>query len=433
MQSLVRSMVAFCAAALLALPASAQVRVKLEQVADGLVHPLVMAWPDDGTKRRFITEQTGGIWIQTPDGKMSGRPFLDLAGKIVPLDREFDERGLLGLAFHPKYKENGKFYVAYSAPKRADAPRPVRLHWNHTMNISEFRVSKSNPNEANLASERIILQIDEPQFNHNGGALEFGPDGYLYISVGDGGFANDKAIGHHPRLGNGQDTSTLLGKILRIDVNSGDPYGIPGDNPFVGQKDIRPEIWALGFRNPWRMSFDMGGSRQLFAADVGQDAFEEVDIVTKGGNYGWNLMEGTRCFNPDEPGNHPANCNRSGLTLPIVEYPNFKTQKDAKGISITGGYVYRGKAIPSLQGAYVFGDWSKAFFSPDGVLFVARPPRSGSGPWTMEDMVATNMNPLKLYVLSFAQDPDGEIYVMTSANTAPTRANDRIYKIVPAN
>jgi len=282
MKSLLRSTAAFCAAALLALPASAQVRVKLEPVADGLVHPLVMAWPDDGSKRRFITEQTGGIWIQTPDGKMSGRPFLDLAGKIVPLDREFDERGLLGLAFHPKYKENGKFYVAYSAPKRADAPRPVRLHWNHTTNISEFRVSKDNPNQANLASERIILQIDEPQFNHNGGTLAFGPDGYLYISVGDGGFANDKAIGHHPTKGNGQDTSVLLGKILRIDVNSGDPYGIPGDNPFVGQKDVRPEIWALGFRNPWRMSFDMGGSRQLFAADVGQDAFESVDIVTKG-------------------------------------------------------------------------------------------------------------------------------------------------------
>ena len=433
MKSLARCMLALCATTLLALPALAQVRVKLEPVAEGLVHPLVMAWPDDGTKRRFITEQTGGIWIQMPNGKMSARPFLDLAGKIVALDREFDERGLLGLAFHPKYKENGKFYVAYSAPKRADAPRPVRLHWNHTMHISEFHVSKSNPNEANLASERIILQIDEPQFNHNGGALEFGPDGYLYISVGDGGFANDKAIGHHPTKGNGQDTSVLLGKILRIDVNSGDPYAIPSDNPFVGQKDVRPEIWAYGFRNPWRISFDIGGSRQLFAADVGQDAFEEVDIVTKGGNYGWNIMEGNHCFNPDEPGIPPASCNRSGLILPIVEYPNFKTQKDAKGISITGGYVYRGKAIPGLQGAYVFGDWSAAFFAPEGQLFMARAPQSGSGPWTMENLAATNMSPLNLYVLSFAQDPDGEIYVMTSANTAPTRANDRIYKLVPAN
>ncbi|MEQ1804341.1 MAG: PQQ-dependent sugar dehydrogenase [Burkholderiaceae bacterium] len=433
MKSFPAWIVAFWAAALLALPASAEVRVKLEPVAEGLVHPLVMAWPDDGTKRRFISEQTGAIWIQMPNGKMSARPFIDLAGKIVTLDREFDERGLLGLAFHPKYKENGKFYVSYSAPKRADAPRPVRLHWNHTMHISEFRVSKTNPNEANLASERIILQIDEPQFNHNGGALEFGPDGYLYISVGDGGFANDKAIGHHPTKGNGQDTSVLLGKILRIDVNSGDPYAVPSDNPFVGQKDFRPEIFAYGFRNPWRISFDMGGTRQLFVADVGQDAFEEVDIVTKGGNYGWNIMEGNHCFNPDDPSNPPANCNRTGLILPIVEYPNFKSQKDAKGISITGGYVYRGKAMPDLQGAYVFGDWSAAFFSPEGLLTVARPPKSGSGAWTMENIVATNMSPLNLYVLSFAQDPDGEIYVMTSSNTAPTRANDRIFKLVPAN
>jgi glucose/arabinose dehydrogenase len=250
--------------------------------------------------------------------------------------------------------------------------------------------------------------------------------------VGDGGFANDKAIGHTAR-GNGQDLNVPLGKILRIDVNSGDPYAIPKDNPFVGQKDTRQEIWAYGFRNPWRISFDMGGTHQLFAADVGQNSFEELDIVVKGGNYGWNRVEGLHCFNADDPNNHPANCDKDGLISPIVEYPNLNTQKDGKGISTTGGYVYRGKAIPALQGAYVFGDWSKAFFQPDGVLFAARPPKQAGGAWTLEDLVAVNMNPLGLYVLSFAQDPDGEIYVLATANTAPTRANDKIYKIVPAN
>ena len=235
--------------------APAETTVGLELVADGLTHPVSFAVANDGTKRRFIVEQVGRIRILMPDGTLLPEPFLDIQDKIVPLVDLFDERGLLGLAFHPDYKNNGRFYVYYSVPMRRNATRAFRLLGNHTANLSEFKVSKDNPNQANPISERILLQIDQPQFNHNGGEVIFGPDGFLYLAVGDGGFANDKAP-LHPPDGNGQDLTTLLGKIVRIDVNKGDPYAIPPDNPFVGKAGVREEIYAYGFRNPWRMSFD---------------------------------------------------------------------------------------------------------------------------------------------------------------------------------
>jgi len=263
----------------------------------------------------------------------------------------------------------------------------------------------------------------------------FGPDdGYLYISVGDGGWANDVAIGHTPRTGNGQDLKTNLGKILRIDVNSGDPYSIPKDNPFVGRTDALPEIWAYGLRNVWRMSFDAGGKRELFGADVGQNSWESVKLIQKGGNHGWNRIEGSHCFNPDDPSNPntPQTCDKTGLLMPIIEYGNMNVIKEGKGISISGGYVYRGKMLPNVVGSYVFGDWSKSFTEPQGLLMVARPPRQAGSMWTIEDVEVTNMT-FHPYVLGFAQDEDLELYVLVSDNTAPGRANDRIYKIVPAN
>jgi glucose/arabinose dehydrogenase len=411
--------------------ADAQVKVRLQPFAETLVHPLVMLTAPDGTKRQFIVEQSGTIQILMPDGKLRPTPFMDLGKKMVKLDWEFDERGLLGMAFHPKFKDNGKFYVVYSAPVRTDAARRPRLYFSATNYLSEFRVSRTDPNKADLATERVVYFWDKPQFNHNGGALEFGPDdGYLYVSIGDGGFANDQGIGHTPKIGNGQDLRTNLGKILRIDVNSTDPpYTVPRDNPFVGRADALPEIWAYGVRNVWRMSFDAGG--RLFAADVGQNKWESVKIVTKGANLGWNRIEGSHCFNPDDPNNEPATCDKTGLTMPVIEYGNTNVVKDGKGLSITGGYVYRGKAMPNLVGAYIFGDWSKAFSEPQGVLLVARPPRQGSGSWTIEDIEVTNMK-FHSYVLSFAEDEEREVYVLVSDNTAPGRANDRIFKIVPA-
>lgn len=410
---------------------SAEVKVKLQLFADTLVHPLVMLSPPDGSKRQFIVEQVGTILIRMPDGKLGPTPFIDLRHKIVKLDWEFDERGLLGLAFHPKFKDNGKFYVVYSAPVRSDAARRPRLLFNATNYLSEFRVSKTDPNKADLASERIIYYWDKPQFNHNGGAIVFGPaDGYLYVSIGDGGWANDVAIGHTPKIGNGQDLKTNLGKILRIDVNSGDPYSVPGDNPFVGRNDALPEIWAYGLRNVWRMSFDPKG--RLFGADVGQNSWESVKIIQKGGNHGWNRIEGSHCFNPDDPSNAsaPQTCDKTGLLMPTIEYGNLNVIKDGKGLSITGGYVYRGKAFPALVGSYVFGDWSKVFSEPQGVLLVAHPPAQSGAMWAIEDVKVTNMS-FHSYVLSFAEDEEGEVYVLASDNTAPGRANDRIYKIVP--
>ena len=402
--------------------ASAVVKVKLQLFAEGLVHPLVMLNPPDGSKRLFIMEQTGTIQIMMPDGKLRPTPFIDLSKKMMKLDWEFDERGLLGLAFHPKFKDNGKFYVVYTAPIRTDAARRPRLLYCCTNYLSEFRVSKTDPNKADLATERIVYFWDKPQFNHNGGELLFGPDdGYLYISIGDGGWANDVAIGHTPKIGNGQDLKTNLGKIVRIDVNSGDPYSVPKDNPFVGRTDALPEIWAYGLRNVWRMSFDAGGKHELFGADVGQNMWESVKLIQKGGNHGWNRIEGSHCFNPDDPSNPnaPQTCDKTGLLMPIIEYGNTNVIKEGKGISITGGFVYRGKAMPTLVGSYVFGDWSKSFTQPQGLLLVAHPPRQAGAMWAIEDVEVTNMN--------------FHSYVLVSDNTAPGRANDRIYKIVPAN
>jgi glucose/arabinose dehydrogenase len=421
----------------LAPTASAATTIGLEVAAEGLTAPLVLTSPDDGTQRRFIVEQIGRIRILRPDGTLQPEPFLNLQSKLVPLVDLFDERGLLGLAFHPEFKTNGRFFVYYSTPVRPDAPLRTRLHWNHTSHLSEFSVSKDDPNKANPISERIILQIDEPQFNHNGGNVAFGPDGYLYVSIGDGGYANDQAIGH-PAIGNAQDTTTLLGSIIRIDVNNGEPYAIPSDNPFVGSTNAQQEIFAYGLCNPWRMSFDAGGQFGLIAADVGQNSWEEVNVITKGGNYGWNRMEGTHCFDPDNPNEHPAQCsdqsNGTKLINPVLEYPNLKTRSEGKGLSVTGGYVYRGSAIPQLQGMYVFGDWSTQFGTPDGRLFIAKPATQAGARWEMEELkvAATPAGRLGAYVLSFGEDADRELYALTSVSTGPTGNRDVVYKIVPA-
>lgn len=369
----------------------------LEEVVTGLSSPVTGAHAEDGTDRLFIVEQWGRIRV-IQNGTLLEEPFLDISSKLVRINASYDERGLLGIAFHPRYEENGRFFIYYSAPTNRD---------NHKSLLVEYRVSPDNPNLADPESERLLLEILQPESNHNGGQLAFGPDNLLYIGLGDGGGAGDQ----HGTIGNGQSLDTLLGKILRINVDADEPYSIPSDNPFVGDPAVLPEIWAYGFRNPWKFSFDRATSR-LFCGDVGQNRWEEINIVEKGGNYGWRVMEGAHCFNP------PRDCDTSGKILPIAEYNH------SLGRSITGGYVYRGVAYPSLVGKYVFGDW-------DNRLFYLIENTDGS--WTMEEFIIEN-KPASLYVLSFMEDEAGEIYVLSSVTSGPGGGSDSVYKItVPSD
>jgi glucose/arabinose dehydrogenase len=418
--------------------------IGLKLVADGLTSPIGIVSAPDGSGRLFVIDQIGLIRIVASDGTLLAEPFLDLRSQIVPLMTSFDERGLLGLAFHPDYAENGRFFVNYSAPLRAGAP----AGYDHTSTVSEFVVSE-DPNRAEAGSERILLQVDKPQFNHNAGTVAFGPDGSLYISLGDGGGANDVGLGHVEDWyeansgGNGQDIEhNLLGSILRIDVDSGNPYGIPADNPFTGTAgcaDGCDEIFAYGFRNPYRFSFDIGGAHRLFAGDAGQELWEEVSIVDKGGNYGWNVKEGTHCFNTENPDVSPPECPddvgdghpRAGDPLidPVIEYANHH-QPGGLGATVVGGFVYRGDVLPQLSGRYVFGDWSREFEEPDGTLFVASPRKKGL--WLMQELRTATEPSGRIghYVLGFGQDPEGEIYVGVTDNTGPTGSTGKVFKLV---
>jgi glucose/arabinose dehydrogenase len=420
--------------------------VGLRLIAEDLTSPVTLVSSGDGSGRRFVVDQVGLIRVLGPNGTLVPEPFLDLRSRIVPLMPEFDERGLLGLAFHPRYASNGRFFVYYSAPLRAGAP----AGFDHTSRVSEFRVSATDPNRADPGSERTLLEVDEPQFNHNAGTLVFGPrDGYLYISLGDGGGANDVGLGHVEDWyaanegGNGQDIQqNLLGDILRIDVNSGLPYGIPADNPFTampGCADGCDETWAYGFRNPYRMSFDLGGKRDLFVGDAGQELWEEVSIASKGDNFGWNVKEGTHCFSTENPDESPTECPdavgaghpRAGEPLidPVIEYANHH-QPGGLGAAVVGGHVYRGRALPQFSGRYVFGDWSREEEEPDGSLFVAKPRKKGL--WKMQQLrIATSPSGrLDHYLLGFGQDPAGEMYVLTSDQQGPSGATGKVYKLV---
>jgi glucose/arabinose dehydrogenase len=408
-------------------PASAQISIKLEEVAGGLTHPLSMVPFPDGSGRTAIVEQSGTIRILDDKGRVRPEPFLSMTGRIVTLHDFFDERGVLGVAFHPNFKENGKVYVAYSVPVRSDE-LPKRLWWDHTNIVSEMQVSKTDRNKIDPSYERIISQIDWPQFNHNGHWIAFGPDGMLYVSTGDGGYANDWGIGHNALTGNGQDLKDLHGKMLRFDVSK--PDGIPTDNPFVGRKDAEPAIWAYGLRNPWRCSFDMGGDKGLYCGDVGQNSYEKVNLISKGGNYGWRRIEGSHCFDVNAPDAHPATCDKTGLTEPIIEYANCDAVKDdCKGISNTGGYIYRG-SHKEWDGAYIFGDWSQQFAAMDGRIFIVK--KGADGKWKLQDTKVENMATIP-YILAFAQDDKGEVYALTSVSTGPVGGHDSIYRIVPAN
>jgi glucose/arabinose dehydrogenase len=418
-------------------PSSGPPTVSLRLVADGLTHPVALVPANDRSGRLFVVDQAGLIQILRPDGTLDPEPFLDLRDRLVELMPDFDERGVLGLAFHPNYARNGRLFVYYSAPLRAGAPDG----FNVTSRISEFRVSRTDPDRVDAASERVLLEMDKPQFNHNAGTILFGPrDGYLYISIGDGGGANDIGLGHVEDWfagnagGNGQDvTQNLLGSILRIDVDRGRPYGIPRDNPFVGKAGL-DEIYAYGFRNPYRMSFDLGGRRGLLVGDEGQSGWEEVDVVERGGNYGWNVKEGTHCFDAADATVPPAECPATDpegdpLIDPVVEYLNA-AQAGGLGVAIIGGHVYRGHDLPRLRGSYVFGDWSRGLTEPDGTIFVATP--RSRGLWRLQELRVAGAPDGRLgrYVLGFGQDRRGEMYVLTSDIEGPTGTSGKIFRLV---
>ena len=340
-------------------------RIRFESVVSMLDRPLFLTGAGDESGRLFVLEQPGRIQI-VREGQVLSRPFLDISGTV-----SFGgERGLLGLAFHPNFPTNGRFFINYTRTNGGQLQTVV----------SEYRRSSGDPDLADPSSERVLLVFDQPFSNHNGGMLDFGPDGYLYISSGDGGSGGDPQ-------GNAQNLSNLLGKILRIDVDRALPYAIPPDNPFVGIEGARDEIWAYGLRNPWRFSFDSATGR-LFAGDVGQGDWEEIDLINRGENYGWNRMEGTHCYPIGTP-----TCEMEGLTLPIAEIEHPVSR------SITGGYVYRGSQSTSLWGSYLFGDF--------GTGRVWALSEGTGGVWSRQELARTGYS-----ISSFGQDDDGEIYLV---------------------
>ena len=346
-------------------PPKTQSQITLTPFVSGFTSPVDLENAGDGSNRLFVVEQAGAIRV-IQNGGLLPTPFLDITAKVT----SGGETGLLGVTFHPSFTQNPKFYVNYT---RTLAGQLQSV-------IAEYQVPAGSPNQADPNSERILLTVDQPFPNHKAGQLAFGADGMLYFGLGDGGSGGDP-------LGNGQNTNVLLGKMLRIDVDhasTGKQYAVPADNPFVTSGGL-PEIWAYGLRNPWRFSFDVPTGR-LFVADVGQDAYEEVDIITKGANYGWNVMEGTHCYSP------ATGCNMTGLTLPIIDYAH------SEGVTIIGGYVYRGTLLTGYQGEYIFGDFS------NGKIWSLT--QSGSA-WT-KTLLLTTGRPIS----SFGRDEAGELYAV---------------------
>jgi glucose/arabinose dehydrogenase len=428
-----------------------QSRLDLQLIAGNLVSPIYLTEAPDNSHRLFVVDEIGKVWIIDANGNRLAQPFIDISSRMVTLMPGYDERGLLGLAFHPDFTTNHKFYLFYTAPPPPGGPSvnacntALPMTWNNTTTISEFTVSSNNANVADLNSERKIFEEPHPQFNHNGGTIMFGTDGYLYISIGDGGNKNDIGPGHVEDWyafncgGNGQDiTSNLLGNVLRIDVNgsaNGKNYSIPSDNPFVGKEGL-DEIWAYGFRNPYRFSFDMSGSRRMFLGDAGQNRYEEIDVVTKGSNYGWNVKEGFECFNAADEFAEVENCpsvdiyvNR--LTDPVIQQNNAANPEGGNFAVIIGGYVYRGHTVPGLQGKYLYANATSNPAVPAGEIYVSQP--EGPGPWA-SNKISFKSFPENVgnYVKGFGQDLNGEVYVLGSAVLGPTGVTGKVFKIVQA-
>lgn len=405
----------------------------VQPIAHHLSNPLAAVSPNDGTHRLFVAEQSGIVYIFDSKGKLiQNKPFLDIRKKILNSGQGWDERGFLGLVFHPKFSRNGRFFVYYSTTKEssiANKTMDESRHWfnspKHKIRIAEYIVSATDPNLADTDSEIVLLEIEQPEANHEGGMLLFGDDGYLYIFVGDGGGAGD----NHFAIGNSLNVTNLLGKVLRVDVDvyDGRRYKIPADNPMVTLKKARPEIYAYGVRNMWRCSMDRGnrlnkyGKGRIFCGDVGQNKYEEIDIIVKGGNYGWRAMEGNNCYDK-------SLCTSKimrNYQSPIIVYNH------TVGKSIVGGYVYRGCQNPNLQGRYFYAD------TVSGRIFSAKEDMK-SKKWTSEEVIMGNAsycnNALRgeyaPNILSFGEDESGELYFTSVYWPEASKPYGTLYKLV---
>lgn len=410
--------------------------IDLEPVATGFASPVgLMQAPGDPSKT-YIVDQTGQIRV-LQNGVLQSTPFLDISSKLIGLSASYDERGLLGLAFDPNFATNGKFYTYESEPVNgagdftlyggvAPTYQNVLAAW--TVNLATGQV--------NASSYTPLMRIDKNAGNHNGGTIAFGPDGKLYIGLGDGGNANDSGPGHNPSTGNAQDLTTPLGKMLRIDVgvtpgqgnSANGKYNIPSDNPFVNTAGALKETWALGLRNPYRFSFDSANGA-LIAGDVGQNTVEEVDQVVKGANYGWPVKEGTFLFNRTggsagtvNPTNSPG--SPAGYADPLLEYDHVD------GTAVIGGFVYHGSLMPQLDGKYIFGDLNQVISgnnAPNARLFYAD---LSTGQISEFHYGALDL-PLGFYLKGFGEDANGEIYALTSTNYGPSGSTGEVFLIVP--
>ncbi|MCX6021203.1 MAG: PQQ-dependent sugar dehydrogenase [Chloroflexi bacterium] len=351
-------------------------KLELTTVVAQMKQPLFVTHAGDGSGAIYVVEKAGVVRVVT-GGAVRPAPFLDITSLVRSVE---SERGLLGLAFHPNYRTNRQFFVDYTDLKGDTV-------------IARYAATSEGAS-ADLGSAKVLLNIPQPFANHNGGMLAFGPDGMLAIGMGDGGSGGDPQ-------GNGQRRDRLLGKLLRIDVNRGDTYDIPADNPFAGDAQAKQEVWAIGLRNPWRFSFDRG-TGDMWVADVGQNSWEEINVVkagAKGGeNFGWNRMEGTHCYPPD------ARCDRAGLLLPVYEYAT----NAAGNCSVTGGYVYRGRAAPLLVGGYIYGDYCSG-----RIWGLAR---KADGAWSNTELLDTSYQ-----ISSFGEDEAGELYL--------TALNGGVYRL----
>jgi glucose/arabinose dehydrogenase len=388
----------------------------LKLVAGGLDSPVWLVSPP-GDPRRFIVDQVGTVWILSGD-RLLPDPFLDIRDRLVHLSAVYDERGLLGLAFPADFAQRGRFYVLYSAPL---APGLSPEEWDHTTHLSEFSVSEKDANRAEPDSEHILLAVNKPGYNYEAGHLAFGPDGYLYIGAGDSARHPDREIG-----GYAQDPGSLLGKLLRIQVKEAG-YGIPPDNPFADGGG-RPEVYALGLRNPYRFSFDAGGQFGLIAADVGHALVEEINRIASGGNYGWPIREGETCFNQEDWSSPLARCaeNSAGgaaFQEAVIAYPHADNLS-----AVIGGAVYRGEALPGLAGRYVFGDWGRG----QGRLFIAMPAEEGT--WLYQEaLIDTPDGTAGIgQLLGIAEDGDHELYLLVKqVQAGPGAGGGLVYQVVP--
>jgi glucose/arabinose dehydrogenase len=446
--------------------AVASPEVRLQLVTEGLDAPVFLVAPPDGSARRVVGDQTGVAYMLDARGRRLDGPFLDLRDRLTPLLQGFDERGLLALAFHPEFARNGLFYVNYSSRRRAQSPFTGSTAY--TWRLSEFRVSAEDPDRADAGSERVLLELDWVNRKHNGGGLAFGPDGFLYVGVGDGGgvhgvpevyvapkldekdaayrhaaeikedpYRLPERFHHHDRYA--QDLGRLQGKILRLDVDRGHPgYAIPPTNLFRGKPEGRNEIYAWGFRNPFRLSFDRAGNGGLLVNGVAESLWETIYLVDRPGNYGWAVREGTHCFDRKRAFDPPKDCPRTDplgerMRDPVVEYANWsvmrpwsKVKATPLGTANVGGFIYRGKALPALYGKLVFGDFSAVIEKPSGQVFVATPPAAWGALWPFEPLVRLDQR-----LHSLGEDADGELYLLTTAQGIPVGSSGKVWKLVP--